>query len=224
MHKEIWKNTEFDGYMVSNLGRVKHNDRILKARMSTAGYYYYSFWKHNKEKRDFMHRLIAKAFIPNPNNWNEVNHKNGIKTDNRIENLEWCTHKYNMRHSLLILKNKRKSRHIKCVETGEIFESLNDFEKRTGLCGAAIHRNIKHKSKTSYGYTWEYTDEPVTLIDYTKYKNNIGKLSELAKKINISPSLLCWRKKHGWDIKDIVSVQADYTNNRKKNKLKRKQL
>lgn len=208
--------------MVSNLGRVSHNGRILKARLSNTGYYYYSFWNHNKENKDFTHRLIAKAFIPNPNNWKEVNHKNGIKTDNRIENLEWCTHKYNMRHAKIILKKQKRATHIKCIETGDVFAGLKDFENKTGLCGLAVHRNIKHKSKTSYGYTWEYTDEPVTLIDYTKYKNNIGKLSELAIKINISPSLLCWRKKHGWNIKDIVSVQASYANNRKRNKLKRR--
>lgn len=222
MQDEIWKNTEFDGYMVSNLGRVQHNGKILKARMSNTGYYYYSFWNHNEEKRDFVHRLIAKAFIPNPNNWNEVNHKNGIKTDNRIENLEWCTHKYNMRHSRLVLKNKKKSKHIKCIETGDVFNGLADFEEKTGLCKLAVHRNIKHKSKTSYGYTWEYTDDPVTLIDYSKYKKIIGKVSDLAKKINISASLLCWRRKHGWNMKDIATICPAYSNNRKKGRLKKR--
>lgn len=113
---EIWKDIKgFEGsYQVSNLGRVKsmerkipHNvhsgfrtirERILKNQDNSNGYKFVVFGY--KGKINYIHRLVAKEFIINTENKHEVNHINGLKDDNRVENLEWCTHSENQKHAL----------------------------------------------------------------------------------------------------------------------------
>lgn len=113
---EIWRDVAgFEGYyMISNLGRIKSLTRkitektgkvnILKSRIirqcvNDQGYWRFTANKDGKRKGLLQHRLIATAFIPNPENKPFINHKNGIRSDNRIENLEWCTHQENVDHS-----------------------------------------------------------------------------------------------------------------------------
>lgn len=118
--KEIWMPIEgYEGlYEVSNLGRVK---RLLKTckyinnksstprtehlkypTLNNYGYYKVTLWKNNNRAFFYLHRIIAKAFIPNPDNKPEVNHINGIKTDNNLSNLEWVTTAENLRHAKLM--------------------------------------------------------------------------------------------------------------------------
>lgn len=99
--EEVWKDVDgWEGlYWVSNLGRVKSSKRLKSLYVSSHGYHTVGFCHNHFEKTCSVHRLVAKAFIPNPNNLPQVNHKNGIKTDNRVENLEWCDNKHNVRHS-----------------------------------------------------------------------------------------------------------------------------
>lgn len=109
MEQEIWKEIKgFDGnYSASTKGRVKSNGllkgknskvRILKTEMSKKGYLRVGLTKDGKQKKYLVHRLVAIAFLDNPNNLPEVNHRNEIKTDNRVENLEWMSRRDNMNY------------------------------------------------------------------------------------------------------------------------------
>ena len=102
---EVWKDIKgYEGlYQVSNLGNVmslhyrgtKNKKQLLKPAKDKDGYLSIALYKDGKTKQYRVHRLVASAFIPNPNNYSQVNHINEIKDDNRVENLEWCTAKYN---------------------------------------------------------------------------------------------------------------------------------
>ena len=110
--KEIWKPVpikDFEElYEVSNKGNYRRNGIILKPSMRQDGYLNISFSKNGKVKNFTAHRIVALAFIPNPLNLSCINHKNEIKTDNRVENLEWCDHKYNNNYGTHTMKVKEK--------------------------------------------------------------------------------------------------------------------
>lgn len=96
----MWKLIEeSDGYYVSDDGQVKHNDVILKYRMTKNGYARVNIKIKDKFIDKYVHRLVAQYFIPNPNNYPAVNHIDGCKTNNFASNLEWCTYKMNMEHA-----------------------------------------------------------------------------------------------------------------------------
>lgn len=118
--KEEWKNIPgYQDYQISNFGRVKslehtvyhqpsnkfpngrlvtYQERILKPSLESGGYYFVVLY-NNKIKRSFrIHRLVAKLFIPNPKNYEQVNHKDENKLNNHVSNLEWCTAKYNINY------------------------------------------------------------------------------------------------------------------------------
>lgn len=106
--KEIWKSFMGDVYFISNYGRVKscrlmksgkYKECILKSVKHREGYCQVTIYS-GKPKIEYVHRLVAEKFVSNINNKPFVNHKNGIKTDNRADNLEWCTQKENIHHSL----------------------------------------------------------------------------------------------------------------------------
>ena len=122
MNKEIWKDViGFEGiYQVSSSGRVRSSYRrgsskryyisnefvLLKNIIHDNGYYFVTLRKNGVVQQCSVHRLVAETFIPNLYGYTDVNHKNGIKTDNRIENLEWCTRQQNICHAFKMGLNK----------------------------------------------------------------------------------------------------------------------
>lgn len=97
---EIWKDiVGYEGlYQMSNLGRIRNNSIELK-QYTQFGYNSVGLWKDKKCKKFRVHRLVAQAFIPNPHNFPHINHKDGDKSNNNVDNLEWCTYQYNIQHS-----------------------------------------------------------------------------------------------------------------------------
>lgn len=170
---EIWKDIKgYEGlYQVSNQGRVRSlykGVRILKTR-NNKGYLRVALYKENKYKHISIHRLVAEAFLPNPKNLPQVNHKSEIKTDNRVENLEWCDSKYNdnygNRNNKLSRKNRNNKFSLKVLQISKegVFikewPSLHEIERTLGFLRANISMCCKNKRKISYGYIWKFKTE-----------------------------------------------------------------
>ena len=157
-------------YQISNLGRVKclgngnsnnSKERILKPGITKGDYLQVTLFKEGKRKQYYIHRLVANSFIDNPDNYNEVNHINEDKTDNRVDNLEWCDRTYNCNYGS---RNERmatiRKKPIYSVNktTNEItyYQSATDAEKITKISNAHICSCCNGKRKTAGGYKWYY--------------------------------------------------------------------
>lgn len=113
-----------DKMQVTPSGLTIKKGKTLKTRINNRGYVEVRLSKKGKQLGTFIHILLAKAFIPNPHNKPEVNHLNGIKTDNSIDNLEWCTHAENIRHAFKTGLNNKLCKPIIDTCTGKTYKSL----------------------------------------------------------------------------------------------------
>ena len=163
--KEIFKDIKnYEGlYQVSNLGRVYsyYKNKILFPG-NNKGYLQINLTKDKISKKFFIHRLVAETFIPNPNNLPCVNHIDEDKTNNCVDNLEWCSYKYNINYgSGLQRKIKATNKPVLMLDfNGNIikeYDSLiiaaKDFGKK---CSSGIHIACNNENKTAYGYKWKY--------------------------------------------------------------------
>jgi hypothetical protein len=187
MENEIWKQIkDFEElYEVSNLGRVrslgstfkggygqvirKPGKELAKIKASN-GYPKAHLWHNQKAKLLSIHRLVAETFIPNPDNLPHVNHKDGNKENNHVENLEWCTPAENNRHAIdnNLIKNA-KGRDMSAAfkrivmkdllgSTIKTFESLKHASKETGIAASNISMCAKGRLKRAGNYVWEYEE------------------------------------------------------------------
>ena len=163
MDEEIFKSIPgYDGmYEVSNYGRVKSLKRkihkFLKPAANHAWYLFVALSKDGKVKQYKVHRLVAQAFIKNPNNLPCVNHIDENKTNNNVNNLEWCTYKYNNNDGTKKIRQGEKSKNennpnshrILCVNTGEIFECVKFAAEKYNISRQTISHCLNGRQKTA---------------------------------------------------------------------------
>lgn len=181
---EYWK--QIEGYkpiyQVSNLGRIRslaretnsnggifhRKEKFLKYSKSRIGYLLvFLYTETGKRKTVSVHQIVAKAFIPNPENKPEIDHKDGDKTNNTIENLRWVTHKENCENPLTAMKQKKyiqeKAKHKKSIAaytlTGNligVWPTITMASNETGTCRHSISSAAKGKYKSANNLIWKY--------------------------------------------------------------------
>lgn len=201
MSKEIWKDIKgYEGfYQISNMGQVRSLDRIIeysdgrkrkfkgtiiKSRLNSKGYFIVGIAINQKVKTIGIHKLVAEHFIDNPNCLPWINHIDGIKTNNNIENLEWVTPKENFEHAIKMglhkyiqdfvgktyFKGKKHTEEARVkmrqnhgskvrvinLDDNKSFNSTIEAAEYYNLCGSHITAACKGKLKTHGGYRWAY--------------------------------------------------------------------
>ena len=186
---EEWKQSRFKNYLVSNYGRIKrkahvtipeatnnhthhrtYTEKISKLTINKYGYVEYRFSEDGRLHGSTIHKIVAEAFIPKPDNLTFINHKNEDKSDNRVENLEWCSAQYNSNYGTCQqrrAKSVRELRRERIVDVdqysinGTLIRSyhtkgeLDDF----GFCVKTVLRSCKRQQETANGYVWRFKGE-----------------------------------------------------------------
>ncbi len=212
---EIWLPiTDFESYEISNYGRIRNikTNKPQKSFLNDKGYLKVAIINNDGIKRKFrVHRLVGLMFIPNPENKPQINHKNGIKTDNHVDNLEWATGEENIEHALRSDFIKSKKRKLTKEDVFSILENKNNLTKRelanqfnVSICTIRnIQRGKIYKSITKdyYGVINIYrpiyqpkpkhTTNPLRKLSYEEYvfiidNKNVISQNKLAKQFNVS--------------------------------------
>lgn len=187
---EHWKDIRgYEGtYQVSDAGRIKsigrvkycgknvvngayYKEKILKGNPGRFGYLRVNLWKNNRCKMHKIHQIVAKHFIPNTNNLSDINHKDGIKSNNAVSNLEWMNRSDNLKHAYRLGLKKaaftgkkgRDHHNSKAVKQFDlagnlvnVFHGQAEAQRETGILQSTISGACSGKYKTAGKFKWEY--------------------------------------------------------------------
>lgn len=169
--KEIWKPiVGYEGlYEVSNLGNVKSlnwkntkEEKCLYLKKHNKGYLQVELVKNKNKKMVLVHRIVAETFLENLSNKPQINHKDYNRSNNNVENLEWCTNSENMKHSALRKKSKPIKRNEKIIQydfNGNIIKTWENciaIKSKYKYNQTSIFECCEGKRKTAYGFIWRY--------------------------------------------------------------------
>lgn len=156
-------------YSVSSKGDIRNerNGYVLKPVLSSGGYYRVRLWLNGRAKNFLVHRLVAKAFVQNPNQKPEVNHKDGDKSNNCAENLEWVTGAENKRHSREVLGKVNRNpnteaahnackKRVRCIDLDVEYESITEAAKAIAVSQSTLSNHLIGKNKTCKGLHFEF--------------------------------------------------------------------
>ena len=172
---DTWSKIEgFPNYSVSNTGRIRNdvNGKVKSTSCDSNGYNFVDLYNKGSRTKMRVHRLVGEAFVDNPENKPYINHKDGDKTNNSADNLEWVTKSENMKHafrtglakpsrSMLGRKNPnagRKGKPVRIIETGEEFSSITECEKAIDGNNGHICDCLSGRQQTHRGYHFEYVN------------------------------------------------------------------
>ncbi len=174
-NKTEWREVkEYANYEVNQFGQIRHKKRkhILKPRSNNGGYQYVNFKIDGKNTNFAVHRIVANAFIPNPNGYTEVNHKDYDKTNNCVENLEWVSSSQNKIHAFQKKENhscrgKAVNQFSKEGNFIQTFESVSAAARELNCSISAISNCCLGRTKTARGFRWSFVESSTT-----KYERN----------------------------------------------------
>lgn len=149
----------YENYEVSNLGRVRRNGKILRPFKDKDGYLLVVLSKNGIRKTVRVHRLVALSFLPNPNKYPQINHKDEDKANNTVDNLEWCTHEYNNNYGT---RNERLSKPVLQFDLQGNFlrewPSTAKVEEETGMDHSNISKCCSGNRSSAGGFVWRFKE------------------------------------------------------------------
>lgn len=174
---EIWKDiVGYEGlYQVSSYGKIKSilKNKLIYQEVGNVGYKVVALYKNNKRKKVTVHRIVAKAFIPNLKNLPQVNHIDGNKLNNCVENLEWCDNRYNQIHANKLGLNSKRNFITSYLNGKKVLQydlngkfikewkSIKEASRILKIDNSCISKCCYHKRNKCGGYIWRFYEEVV---------------------------------------------------------------